>query len=154
VPRHVDQPRIVPVAEVRPRLPGVIDDRYAERLEAPRDGDAYAAEADHSDCTVTQRGAAERKITLGPFAVAQVTFGLRQLAHCVEKKTDRRVGDFLSQHVGGVRDDDAALCRRVRVDVVVADPKLEMICNSASSMDRTGALTAIARTWANAGDAF
>src|SRR5262249_35234573 len=107
--------------KLEPRLPRVIDDLQAECLEPPRYRNPNTAQADHPDGAVAQHGATERKIAARPFAGAQIAFGLRQLAHGVETKPDRRLGDLLGEHVGRMGDDNAASGGGLRIDVVVAD---------------------------------
>ena len=70
------------VCKLGPLVPRVIDDRHAEGLEPARDGDADAPHADEADGAVAQRRPAQRIIAFRPFAGAQITLGLRQLADC------------------------------------------------------------------------
>ena len=85
-----------------------------------RDRLADAPEAEDADLAPAQRGG-QRIGPLQPLAGAQIAVHLRQLAHGGDQQAQRQISHLAGEHVGRVRDDDAALRERGGVDVVVAD---------------------------------
>ena len=123
VARHVDELRIVAVADARRRPARVIDHRHLHGVEPARDRLADGAHADHADGAVAQRRLGERIGALDPFAGAQIALGLREFAHRAQDQPERGVGDLLVEHLRRVGDGDAVLGRPFDVDVVVADAR-------------------------------
>ena len=98
----------------------MIDDRHAERLDAPRNGLADPSHAHHADGAVAQR-VGQRIIARRPFAGAQIALRLRQFAHRREQQPERGVGDLFVEDARRVGHGDAVRARPFRIDVVVAD---------------------------------
>ena len=118
--RQAQQRRVVAVGHLRLRLAAVVFDLQLAGFQPLGDGLADAPQAEDADLAAAQRRR-QRIGPLEPLAGAQVAVHLRQLAHGGDQQAQREVGDLAGQHVGRVRDDDAAPGQRGGIDMVVAD---------------------------------
>ena len=101
----------------------MVDDRHLHGFKPARNRLADRAHADQADCAVAQRRLGERIILLPPFAGPQVALRLRKFANGAKQKAERRVGDFLDEHIRRVGEDDTVRGRPFDVHMVVADPE-------------------------------
>src|ERR1700738_4447696 len=99
----------------------MIDHGNSAGTDPARDRLADAAHADHPDLAIPERTGAQGKTLRGPEPGTQVSVGLDEFAQGRDQKPEREVRDLFGQDIRRVGDDDIALTRVIRVDVIVAD---------------------------------
>ena len=122
--RHFREAGVVAIGGARVGLACVVDDRHLHRGQATGDGHADAAETGDADGAVAQGRPRQRIIAGRPFAGADMALGGGKLAHGHQQQAEGGVRDLFGQHVGRVRDDDAAGGAGAKVDAVIADAEI------------------------------